>query len=91
LKEFVLVEFLAYGISHEQLLKSKLDRLGADFETLKEHAEWEDEESTAETWLRITGKINSEVASLIKLQDKFLSDRMRVSCIPEDMKDKYRR
>jgi hypothetical protein len=91
LKEFVLVEFLVNGVGDEQLLKSKLDGLGADFETLKEHAEWEDEESTAETWLRITGKINSEVASLIKLQDRFLSDRMRVSCIPEDMKDKYRR
>ena len=91
MKEFVLVEFVAHGLPDEQLLISKLELLGTDFEIIKEQSEWDVEDLSSDTWVRISGKINSEVASLIKLQDKFLAERMRISYIPEDLKDKYRR
>ena len=44
----------------------------------------------SDIWYRVTGKINSEAATVIKLSDKFLSDRMRISYISDALKDRYR-
>jgi hypothetical protein len=88
--EYVLVEFLAKN-SDEHILLEKLENL-EDFIQTKDEFEWEhDDGSTFDTWIRVFGKIRSETASLIKLQDPFLAERMRISYIPDELKDKYRK
>lgn len=39
----------------------------------------------------VYGSINAETAAVMRLQDTFLSTRMRVSDISENLKDKYRK
>lgn len=39
----------------------------------------------------LTCRMASETSTIIKLSDSFLSDRMRVSYIPSELKDKYRK
>lgn len=91
MKEFVLVEFLVL-VSNKFKLLQKLEDLGADFELIKSDYEWERDDDTVsdKEWVRISGRINSACATLIKLQDPSLSGCMRISYIPEDLKNKYR-
>ena len=91
MKEFVLVEFLAEG-DDRPILMDKLLCLGDEFKYIQSSAEYErDSELLGDKeYTRVSGRISSEYASIIKLQDAFLADRMRVSYIPEDLKDKYR-
>jgi len=92
MKEYVLVEFIA-GQPHEaNLLRQRLLNLGDDFVLIKTSDESEtDEDGNYAEWERVQGKISSMYASVIKLQDPFLAERMRISYIPDDLKDKYRR
>ena len=92
MREFVLVEFLV-ARDEEKNLCTKLDSLGEDFLYIKTEYEYEiDNDWYTEThWTRVTGKISSMYASIIKLQDPYLAEHMRISYIPEDLKDKYRR
>jgi len=91
MKEFVFVEFLAKGNDRDTLI-NKIENLGEDFQFTKNDYEYDYENDLAiGEWYRITGRINSMCASIIKLQDPFLAERMRISYIPEDLKDKYRR
>lgn len=39
----------------------------------------------------VTGKISSEQATVIKLSNTYLAERMRVSYISDELKDRYRR
>lgn len=93
MNEYVLVEFVAGQPFESQTLKEKLLALGTDFVLLKEQEETEIDEdgNYVVDWMRIQGKIKSEYASLIKLQDPFLAERMRISYIPAELKEKYRR
>lgn len=92
MNEFVLVEFIASYPDDSDLLLSKLGALGKDFVTIKESDEFdEDEDGHRDEWLRVTGMISSMYASVIKLQDPFLAERMRISYIPSELKDKYRK
>jgi hypothetical protein len=90
-KEFVLVEFLASYPDESELLLSKLKNLrNEDFIPIREEDEFDDNDGDRLEWIRVTGKISSMYASVIKLQDSFLAERMRISYIPEDLKNKYR-
>jgi len=91
MKEFVLVEFLTL-LADKLLLMGKLEELGNDFELIKSDYEWDvaNDLTPDYEWVRISGRINSACATVIKLQDPFLSERMRISYIPEDLKNKYR-
>jgi hypothetical protein len=66
--------------------------LGDDFQYLKSDIEWDSDniDHDSKSWMRISGRINSATATAIRLQDPFFSERMKVSYIPEDLKDKYR-
>ena len=92
MKEFLLVEFL---FTYREVVSElrKLNDLGADFEHIEYNYEWEEDSDRVsdDSYIRISGKINSEVASLIKLQNPNLAGKMRISYIPEELKDKYRR
>jgi len=90
MKEFVLVEFLVSAEDHPQLLE-KFKTLGEDFELIKTDYEWDgDTDGYVNRWYRMSGRINSAYATIIKLQDPFLAGCMRISYIPEDLKNKYR-
>jgi erythromycin esterase-like protein len=81
MKEFILVEFIATHNDREELIK-KVSTLGDDFQQINQ---------VYSSAITIYGKISSEYASIIKIQDQFLSERMHISYIPDDMKDKYRK
>lgn len=92
MNEYVLVEFVAGQPFEAQTLKEKLLALGSDFTLIRTKDEIEiDEDGNYADWIRVQGKISSEYASVIKLQDPFLAERMRVSYIPAELKEKYRR
>jgi hypothetical protein len=90
MKEFVLVEFLFADTESDKGF-ALLESLGDDFVMLKNELEWDCEDpSDADSYHRCSGKINSMTASVIKLQHPFLAEKMRISYIPEDLKNKYR-
>lgn len=92
MKEYVLVEFVAGQPFEAETLRKKLLALGDDFVLIKVSDEHDsDEDGNYADWVRVQGKISSMYASVIKLQDSFLAERMRISYIPDDLKDKYRR
>jgi hypothetical protein len=87
MKEYVLVEFL-FTAQKAPTELIKLNELGDDFILIKCN------DYGIEGWprfTRVSGKINSQTASLIKLQNPALAGKMRISYIPEELKDKYRR
>lgn len=92
MNEYVFVEFIAERNGDSAILFGKLYALDEDFIPLKEEIKREgDEDGLSQEWVRVHGKINASYASVIKLQDPFLADRMRISYIPDDLKNKYRR
>jgi len=93
MKEFVLVEFLVKNEEFDTLVE-KLNALTIDKDFVPAGDDFEFEADTdgyTQIWWRMSGQINSAMASLVKLRDPFLADRMRISYIPEDLKNKYRR
>lgn len=88
MNEYVHVEFIAVG-DDVHMLVEKLDNLGEDFKPVNRSDHINNDFSIGD-WFRISGRISSAYASVIKLQDPFLSDRMRISYIPDDLKNKYR-
>jgi|AntAceMinimDraft_5_1070358.scaffolds.fasta_scaffold189976_2 hypothetical protein len=91
MNEYLLVEFVAKDADRPFLI-SKLLALGDDFSMTKMEDEFETlDGSLSGQWYRVEGKISSQRASIIKLQDKFLAERMKVSYISDELKDKYRR
>ncbi len=82
MNEFVYVEFL---IEDELFSKhyTPLHDLGDDFRQIG----WPYSEGR---YIRITGNINSMAASILKLSNPFLAERMRISHIPDSLKNKYR-
>lgn len=92
MNEFVLVEFLArYPDDFYQVL-IKLEKLGSDFEIVTHGLDMdEDEDGEHSEWGRVSGRINSQAASIIKMQDSFLAERMRISYISDELKDRYRK
>lgn len=90
MKEFVSVEFLVEN-GENSILREKLENIGDDFQLIKD--DWEitgNFDTGMHFYKKISGKINSITAIIIKLQDPFLAEHMRISHIPEDLKNKYR-
>lgn len=91
MNDFILVEFLSTFSDHGKLAE-KLVMLGEDFEVISIVHEHDMETAGPEKiWFRWSGKMNSQRASIIKLSDPFLSERMQVSYIPDTLKNQYRR
>lgn len=89
MKEYVLCEFLIEEPWAE--LFGVLTTLDPDFIITDVCDEQEaDEDGNVNEWCRVTGKIRSEFATVLKLQHAKLAERMRISYIPEDLKNKYR-
>lgn len=90
MKDIVLVEFYVEG-NDVQTLCDKLYALGPDIEIIKSSLEYEDEDGIySEAGFRISAKASSAFLTVVKLQDPYLAERMRISYIPEELKDKYR-
>ena len=85
MNEFVFVEFM-YESEVAERISAELDLLGEDFVLINSHMQGDDAR-----WHPCTsGKINAAAATAIKLGNKFLADRMHISYIPSELKDKYR-
>ena len=85
MNETVYVEFLCEG--HESyILIRKLREL--DFEQFI--VDNDGLRGNDIDWYGVSGRINAQYASLIKLQDSWLAERMRISYIPDELKNKYR-
>lgn len=90
MNEYVLVEFLALVGEDNLILVEKLR--GIDYTVISTDIEYnQDEDDLTEVWYKVTAKISAADATVIKLQDQFLAERMRISYIPDELKDKYRR
>ena len=91
MKEFVYVEFVFHPeflIQGENILRE----LGEDFLLIS--SEIKQKHGTVTNWQaikHISGKINSASASIIIMTYPELFGKMKISYIPDDMKDKYRR
>ena len=91
MKEYVHVEFL-FTLDEYPIELGKLISLKDDFRLIKCDDEYdEDDDGLRFEYKRVSGKINSMTASLIKLQNPALAGKMRISYIPDELKDKYRR
>jgi hypothetical protein len=82
MNEFVYVEFIFDQISWvdgcEQIIA-----LGEDFSLL-------DKGKQLDGYYHVTGRIASQMATVITLGNKFLSDRMHISYIDAELKHEYR-
>lgn len=91
MKDFAFVECLFTLDEYREEL-CKLTELGDDFRLINCSPEYEEGEAGLRfDYMRVSGKINTMVASLIKLQNPTLAGKMRISYISEELKDKYRR
>lgn len=91
MKEFVLAEFL-FDLDEYPVELGKLIALGNDFKLIKCDDEFDDDEDGLRfEYKRVSGKINTMTASVIKLQNPALAGKMRISYISEELKNKYRK
>jgi len=91
MNEFALVEFL-FTINEYPAELGKLIALDKDFKLIQCEDEFdEDEDGIRFEYKRVSGKINTMTASVIKLQNPALAGKMRLSYISNELKDKYRR
>ena len=91
MKELVFVEFLFQDHEIDKGL-ALLKSLGEDFIMIKNDVEWDYEDpDAADLYRRVQGRINSMTASVLKLQHPFLAEKMRISYISDELKNKYRR
>lgn len=87
MNEFLYVEFIFNGTIEGSAGMDRLSSLGEDFNYINDSFPGELDKSVNHV---IYGKIKSQTATVIKLSDKFLADRMHISYISDTLKDKYR-
>jgi len=85
--DFIFVEFMFESFDAAIGIK-KLAELGNDFRQVGKEKQYYGTRGTE--LVSVSGNINSTTASALKLQDEFLSKRMRVSYIPAALKNSYR-
>lgn len=87
MNEFVLAQFV---FPRDGLIDGYklLGELGDDFVLIGSAI---DIEAYPSSTLIVSGKLSASMATVIKLGNSALSDAMRVSYIPDELKDKYRR
>jgi hypothetical protein len=83
--EFILVEFIS-DENEASVFMSKIGKLDKEeFQRIETVLDIEDSRC------RVYGKISSTYATVIKLQDPYFANHMRVSYISDELKNKYRR
>lgn len=87
MNEFLYVEFIFNGTVEGAVGMDKLSGLGADFNYINDSFSEDTDKASNHI---INGKITSQTATVIKLSDKFLADRMHISYISDTLKNKYR-
>ena len=90
MNEFVLVEFVAKNVNDYYKVIFELTKLGDDFKMSDTTNTAPPQYSGSLDLGSIFGKMNSVTATFITLQNPYLAERMRISYIPDEMKDKYR-
>jgi len=94
MKEYVLVEFLV-PVGEVEVLNKKLRAIekSGDLAFINHDMDFEgDTDGYVDiVWARVSARIDASAATAIKLQDPFLAEHMRISYIPEDLKNKYRK
>lgn len=95
MKEYIHAQFVAVGDDID-VLAEKLKALGSDWRPIATVTDTDPTEYYYNTviypkTMTVGGKIHSACATLIKLRDPFLADRMEVSYISDELKDKYRK
>jgi len=88
MNETVLVEFLAKVPEDNMTLIDKMIRI--DYVLISTDIECTEGDGVTEVWYKVTTRMTAADATAIKLRDKFLAERMRISYIPDELKDKYR-
>jgi hypothetical protein len=95
--EYILVEFVAKS-EDADLLHEKLERYAKSGVLQIIHPNrkryMKTDTNVTMTWVGITSasvKITPQDASILKLQDPFLAERMRISYISDEIKNKYRK
>jgi len=83
MNETVLVEFVASSETEFFDMMIRINSLGNDFQLISGRDTY--------NFTKVSGKITSEFAVIIRLKEPFLAERMRISYIPDELKDKYRR
>jgi len=81
MNDFILVEFV-YQEHEFQDVMSRLSAFTDDTSIVS---------NVVSSISILTYKMSAETSTVIKLSDSFLSERMRVSYIPDELKDKYRK
>ena len=91
MNETVYVEFLFDQINPFDTA-AFIVTLGADFDLITSDLDFEIDDGYGNftPYWRITGKISAEKATMLKLGDLYVRDRMRVSYISDELKNKYR-
>lgn len=82
MNEHVLVEFCAYASDETQLCQ-ELHKLGDAFVSISSNH--------YNNSFTVYGKISSSLATFIAIQSPFLAERMHVSYIGDELKNKYRK
>lgn len=92
MNETVYVEFFIEA-SRQQKGKDEIAALGTDFVCEYDDIEFSIDVNgyTSGAYVKFGGKMDSMTASMLKLRSEFLAERMVVSYISEDLKNKYRK
>ena len=88
MKDYIYVEF-QFEINDVAEGSIEIRKLGSEFELIDNNYT-SSEDFTYHTLQKYCGKISSETATLIKLSNPFLAERMHISYISDELKNKYR-
>ncbi len=89
MNETVFAEFL-FLVEEWDEGNREIKSLGDDFQLLAGYFEGDIESMPSGLYYKVNGKLNSVAATAITLGNKFLADRMRVSYISDELKNRYR-
>ena len=89
MNEYIYVEFL-FDMPDSQIGSIELRKLGSEFQLLQTSDEF-DHGHAFHTGQKYCGKISAEAATIIKLSNPFLAERMHISYITDNLKNKYRK
>lgn len=78
---FLYVEFIADS-ENQTRLENEITAIGDDFILLSVNH--------GAAFCKINGQIHAESAAILALSNRFMSERMKVSYLSSDVKDKYR-
>ena len=87
MQEYIFIEFIV-SEKDAELLSEKLSLLNEDFRIIYDGVKSNSVEIFP--FYYFSGHITPEYATFIKLNDSFLSERMRISYISNHEKNKYR-